>query len=275
MPFWSSLIYTGTRVGGQRERQTQAYEAGTPYFPRDFPSSPAYEEYAIQRESGEREKWINKPSAKRVNYQKLGIHSPWRASWDVVLGLKETVPLVGLKKEDKEATEEESIEKFISTQRDDQMDVDMGGDGDGHGNRNVQTLDASMIDVDEPVLKPWLFRGPEITGILAKLRMDPTTNLLKEINKLRQKRSLEPLSSLISANDFFSHALVNVKVVMFKKGVPGDMATICRVSDEEAETWERLMQGGKMLEGNNVPSALQVSRCPVQLPPTDKVCVAS
>ena len=36
MPLLSSLTHTGTRVGGQRERETQRREAGCVYFPRDY-----------------------------------------------------------------------------------------------------------------------------------------------------------------------------------------------------------------------------------------------
>ncbi|EKM79429.1 hypothetical protein AGABI1DRAFT_74463 [Agaricus bisporus var. burnettii JB137-S8] len=200
MAFWSSLIYTGTRVGGQRERQTQAYEAGVPYFPCDFPFSLAYEKYADEREIEERDTWTRKPPAKRVNYQKLGVRSPWRADWEVVLGLKEaTSPF---------DTAEGEPEDLVSTQRDDRMDT------------------------------------------------DPATNLLKEVNKLRQKRDLEPLNSSINPDALLKHALINVRVTVFKEGVPEDMAMIYQVSDEEATNWERLVH---TREDRGGPSILQLA----------------
>ncbi|XP_006462723.1 hypothetical protein AGABI2DRAFT_207298 [Agaricus bisporus var. bisporus H97] len=227
MAFWSSLIYTGTRVGGQRERQTQAYEAGVPYFPRDFPSSLAYEKYADEREIEERDTWTRKPPAKRVNYQKLGVRSPWRADWEVVLGLKEaTSPF---------DTAEGEAEDLVSTQRDDRMDVDKN---------------------DAESVKPWLFRGSETNRILATLQTDPATNLLKEVNKLRQKRDLEPLNSSINPDALLKHALINVRVTVFKEGVPEDMAMIYQVSDEEATNWERLVH---TREDRGGPSILQLA----------------
>ncbi|KAF9454729.1 POP1-domain-containing protein [Macrolepiota fuliginosa MF-IS2] len=252
MAFWPSLIYTGTRVGGQRERQTQAFEAGTLYFPRDFPFSPAYESWVKRRESEERGKWVRTPPAKRVNYGKLGVRSPWRADWDVVLGLKEAVPFVESMAEGK-GGEKGKIDELVSTQRDDQMDID----GDS---KEGQDADIEMeMDVDDTELKPWLFHGPEITRILAALRLDPATNLLKEINKLRQKRSLEPLGAMVNATDLLNHALVNVKVTMFKEGVPEDMAMIYRVSDEEAASWEKLMEGGGKPGERSVVNILQLA----------------
>ncbi|KXN88226.1 Ribonucleases P/MRP protein subunit POP1 [Leucoagaricus sp. SymC.cos] len=220
MPFWSSLTYTGTRVGGQRERQTQAFEAGTAYFPRDFPFSSAHEEWAAERENSERDTWLRKPPAKRVNYGKLGVKSPWRADWDVILGQKEA-------------------------QRDDPMDV--GEDGTQAQDVDVDDHDipdASMrMDVDEPDVKPWLLRGLEITRIIAGLGSNPGPSLMTEVDTLRQKRSLPPLGSAINSVELLKCALVNVKVIMFKEGVPEDLAMIYRVSDEEVTKWEHLMAG--------------------------------
>ncbi|KAK0464529.1 POP1-domain-containing protein [Desarmillaria tabescens] len=89
MAFFSSLIYTGTRVGGQRECQSQAFESGISYFPRDYPFTTAYEKHAQKCESEAKESWERKPPAKRPNYEKLGTKSPWRADWETVLGLSE------------------------------------------------------------------------------------------------------------------------------------------------------------------------------------------
>ncbi|KAJ7288398.1 POP1-domain-containing protein [Mycena rebaudengoi] len=81
MPFFSSLTFTGTRVAGQRERQTQAFEAGTGYFPRDYPTCPTYAAHATLRAAEERSRWERTPPAKRANY--------WLADWGVVLGVEE------------------------------------------------------------------------------------------------------------------------------------------------------------------------------------------
>ncbi|KAJ3573212.1 hypothetical protein NP233_g2576 [Leucocoprinus birnbaumii] len=262
MAFWSSLIYTGTRVGGQRERQTQAYEAGVAYFPRDYPFSPAYDSWTEKRAKEEETTWLRKPPAKRVNYEKLDVRSPWRADWEVVLGLKEAVPFVqperevvsksknknkGKKDKGKGKAIEEASEEFTTTQRDEPMDVDMDEvQPDDDEGLNVDVPEDSMImEVDESEVKPWLLRGSDTAEILGKLKGNPGPSLLTEINQLRHKRSLEPLNSSINADDLLKNALVNVKVIMFKEGVPEDMAMIYRVSDEEATTWEQLMAGNE------------------------------
>ncbi|KAF7299081.1 hypothetical protein MIND_00856400 [Mycena indigotica] len=88
MPFFSSLTYTGTRVAGQRERRVQAFEAGTGYFPHDYPLCATYEQVAKERETQDRTRWERTPPAKRHNYESTDTRSPWRADWEVVLGLQ-------------------------------------------------------------------------------------------------------------------------------------------------------------------------------------------
>ena len=250
MALWNSLTYTGTRVGGQRERQTQAYEAGTAYFPRDYPSSSAYKEWAARKASEERTIWLRKPPAKRVNYDKLGVRSPWQADWEVVLGLKKAEPFIRSQAEVKSMSEnkgkgkrkgkDKSEKEFTTTQRDDRMGVN-----------NAQFEDEVLIDMSknmevcETEVKPWLFRGSDVIRIFELLQGNPGSELLAEINQLRRKRSFEPLDSLINGDELLNHALVNVKIIMFKEGVPEDMAMIYRVSDEEATMWEQSIAGNK------------------------------
>ena len=85
MAFWNSLVFTGTRIAGQRERQTQAYEAGTAYFPRDYPSTSAYQEFAATTEEELRGTWERKPLAKRLNYEKLQVDDPFSPNWNRIL----------------------------------------------------------------------------------------------------------------------------------------------------------------------------------------------
>jgi ribonuclease P/MRP protein subunit POP1 len=258
MAFWNSLTYTGTRIGGQRERQTQAYEAGIPYFPRDFPFSSAYEEWTVKKASDEEETWLRKPPAKRVNYEKLGVRSPWGADWQVVLGLKEGEPFIqppkevkskGKRKSKKDKGKQKAVEDFTTTQRDEPMDIDEGEIRTETADVDVEITedipDVSMcMEIDESILvKPWLFRGFQVTQILGALPQNPGPSLVAEINKLRQARSLELLDSDINADDLLTHALVNVKVTMFKEGVPEDMAMIYRVSDQETTMWEQVVAG--------------------------------
>ncbi|KAM6494217.1 POPLD (NUC188) domain containing protein [Amanita muscaria] len=210
MAFLNSLVYTGSRVGGQRERQTQAYEAGTAYYPRDYPFTQAYATYARDREKEERERWTRKPPAKRVNYRKLGIRSPFRPDWEVVLGLPEL-----LENPDADA-------EFVSTQRDDSMGVSQD---------------------DNPV-QPWLLQGP-LTQLIFSSASDMfnrSAGLLAEVNTLRRNFNLDPLASSISGADLLKGALVLVAINMCNRGTPEDLDSIHIMDDEETARWITIMR---------------------------------
>ncbi|KAF8631775.1 hypothetical protein AX17_004990 [Amanita inopinata Kibby_2008] len=230
MPFFDSIVYTGTRVGGQRERETQAFEAGLPYFPRDYPFTQSYIVHAKERENQEREQWSRKPPAKRVNYEKLGVRSPWKADWEVVLGLPGTV--------------ENTDGEFVTTQREDDMDI---------------TLDHALA-------RPWLLRGRStqqtIVGISDML--NPGAGLLEELNRLRRGRSLDALSATITSTNLLKGALTLVTVTMCKRGVPQDIDSIHIMDDEELVRWMKIMQrnrGGLVSSktGNEIDEELQLA----------------
>lgn len=197
MPFFSSLTFTGTRVGGQRERQSQIFEAGCAHFPTDFPTTPFYEEFAEEDSKKNNERWARKPPAKRPNFEKLGTRSPWKADWEVVLGIKNSTA--------------SSSEDLLSTQR-------------------------------EPaacVVRPWLFRGPEVSAIIDRASnfLSPAAALLDEINRLRLKREHDPFGVSTRAADLWKGALITVSITMRGRGAPQRMAVIHRLEDDEVLQW--------------------------------------
>ncbi|KAI5123460.1 hypothetical protein M0805_008830 [Coniferiporia weirii] len=208
MPFFSSLIYTGTRVGGQRERETQHFEAGCSYFPHDFPCTAGYMEFATDRAREEEERWRKKPPAKRPSWEKLETRSPWKPDWEVVLGLKTAGPIIN--------------DDVVTTQREDmQVDMDEGG--------------ASQ-------LQPWLLRGQEAATFVQCIShsLQPASELLVKVNEWRSKRSISPLT--LSADALLRTALVTVRLSIPRSGSPEDNAVIYRISDEEARKWRPLLE---------------------------------
>lgn len=212
MAFWSSLIYTGTRVGGQRECQTQAFEAGVPSFPRDYPFTDAYDEYAEETEREAKEEWERKPPAKRPNYKKLNTRSAWRPDWEVVMGLKK---------------EDEDDQGVVSTQRE---EVEM--------------------NVDTESVPTWLLCGQDVRVIVGKLltSTNPGTILQAEINAMRAKRSLDPLTG----PQLLEGALVGVRIKMHGRGSPEDMAMLYAMSDEEVVAWAKDMKRSEAEKAMNV-----------------------
>lgn len=216
MPFFSSLIFTGTRVGGQRERQVQAFETGTAYFARDYPSTTAYDAFSQKRETDEKDKWERKPPAKRANFDKLGTRSPWRADWEVVLGLKNAT----------------------------QDNVSKNGKGEEFAPAQREEMDE--MTVNGSIARPWLLRGAEVSGILSNVSklFNHGAGLLSEINRLRLKRGQEPLGADIRGDDLLKGALVSIKVMMCSRGAPEDLAVIYSVGDDEARKWEKDFKDG-------------------------------
>lgn len=206
MPFWDSLTYTGTRVGGQRECQIQSFEAGIPFFPKDFPTTELYESELKSQAQKDQETWNRKPPAKRPNFAKLLTRSPWRPDWDVVLG--KTKPDAG----------------FLTTQREDGVNDDMNG-----------------IEPDGSDPPTWLVSGPRTHEVLGKLieTEDAAPNiLLSEVNALRAARGIAPLTN-VASESLMQSALLPVRLDMATRGSPQDNAMIHVMSDEEVMLWEK------------------------------------
>ncbi|KAG6900179.1 hypothetical protein C0993_001891 [Termitomyces sp. T159_Od127] len=241
MAFFSSLTFTGTRVGGQRERQTQAFEAGTPYFPRDLPTSAGYGVYATARAKEEKGRWDRKPPAKRPNYDKLGTSSPWRADWHSILGLPRP------KFEEEVKTSEAG--GLVSTQR--------------------ESADEIGTTTDE-ALQMWLLRGSEAPSVISNMsRMfNQSAALLQEINKLRAKRGLEALGSNVKAEDLLRRALVSVTIRMSGRGAPEDLAIIYQVSADEGKKWVRALRNNSGTYNEETEEEVKLSKI---IPPNSSI----
>ncbi|THH20545.1 hypothetical protein EW146_g820 [Bondarzewia mesenterica] len=205
MAFFNSLVYTGTRVGGQRERQHQSFEAGEAYFPRDFPANAAHNTYITTRASEEQERWQRKPPAKRPNWDKLGTPSPWKPDWETALGIKSFVDGSGI--------------DLITTQRDDPK-------------------------TQQQQIQPWLFSGPDVRTIVdaASKSLNPSVAIFDGINTLRSKRQMEPLGTDLEAGILFKGALIQIRIQLLGRGSPEDLAVIYAVDDPEASKWMQVEQ---------------------------------
>ena len=234
MTFLTSLIYTGTRIGGQRERAHQAFEAGAAYFPRDFPTSAAYDEFVAARATVDEERWKKKPPAKRVNWEKLSTLDPWTPAWRAALGLGH-VPSTDI-------------------------ETDYGSDMD-----MVPTQREDPAPASDAAVRPWLLHGPCVRTIIENIArlLAPAPGLLSEINTLRRKRELPPLDASMDAAALLQGALVHVRVTLCGRGVPDDMAFIYALDDQEARAWIKAhhQRGAAGYEvDEEPPDATEVSR---------------
>ena len=207
MSFFTSLIHTGTRVGGLRERRTQVFEAGSLDFPFDYPLVPAYAREEKILEKVEQERWERKPPAKRVEWESVGTRSPWRADWEVVLGMP--------------STRVQDMEDHLDVQKEPARPI----------NNEIQGVPETM----------WLLRGPDMADIIeaASIAQDPAVTLLERINALRTKRGLDGLQ--ISASELLKGALVPVKLDLCGRGNPDDLAAIYEVEHDEGKELRRML----------------------------------
>ncbi|KAI0087814.1 NUC188 domain-containing protein [Irpex rosettiformis] len=222
MAFLPSLFHTGTRVGGQRERQTQSFESSRPFFPRDYPSTASYNKFVDERGDEERERWEKKPKAKRPSWEKLGVRSPWKPDWEVVLGLKEPSPF-----SEKASDENGDVEDLITADRsEDAMEVE--------------------VRAESFTCQPWLLRGLGITSLLTSMGSNSSENrvdaLLSFVDNLRAKRSIPLLMAeasdvydppRVSPEDIYRSALVRIALRLVGRGCPSDMAIVYGMTDEE------------------------------------------
>jgi len=227
MAFFNSLIYTGSRVAGQRERQTQGFEAGTVNFPRDFPSTLAHESWAAKLEAKEKGRWDRKPPAKRVNFESLGTLHPWRADWHGLLGIRQQ----------QQPDQGSSLPAFISTQRE-----------------QDSTADEAMENI-----RPWLLRGAEVPKILSRLYsvFNHRSSLLSDINRLRLKRNSSLLVDKESPN-LLKGALINVKVNMCSRGTPEDLSMLYVLPDAIVLQWEKVLHSSKVTDDES-PKEIEVN----------------
>lgn len=82
-PFWISLIMWGARAGGLRESESMAFEMGRPCILTPDTEAGRREEERITEEHEKR--YFRLPPNKRVNYNKMGIVSPFRLNWNLLL----------------------------------------------------------------------------------------------------------------------------------------------------------------------------------------------
>ncbi|TFK52515.1 POP1-domain-containing protein [Heliocybe sulcata] len=208
MAFWMSLTHSGTRVAGQRERQTQAFEAGVAYFPRDFPFTSSYERQTDAAAAREKEEWERKPPAKRINHDALGTRSPWKPDWSVVLGLQ-AAPAP--------AVDADMSDDLVPTQREQPA--------------------ATNTDA-----KPWLLCGPEVLNIVNRAfsMLNPSAGFLEEVKRLRMKRNLNPIWNGVTADVLWKGALIRIRVTIVGRGSPEDRAMIYPAEDAELKEWIKM-----------------------------------
>lgn len=86
MAFWIALVYRGARACGMKELHKASIESQVLHFPQDFPDTAAGLEHNSEQRKEREEQYLTKPPAKRLNYGKLLVATPFHISWESLVG---------------------------------------------------------------------------------------------------------------------------------------------------------------------------------------------
>lgn len=81
MAFWIALVYRGAKAVGLREQRSLAFEAGELTFPDCSPDTNSGAEINSSRAAELRSAYNRRPLAKRCNYNKMGVPTPFHCPW--------------------------------------------------------------------------------------------------------------------------------------------------------------------------------------------------
>ncbi|XP_071807706.1 ribonucleases P/MRP protein subunit POP1-like [Asterias amurensis] len=85
MAFWVALIYRGARASGLLQSRSCALQQGFHHFPQGYPDTTAGREHEEAEAKELTKKFKRWPPAKRPNYGKLGVVSPFQCPWEELL----------------------------------------------------------------------------------------------------------------------------------------------------------------------------------------------
>ena len=222
MSFWVALVYRGARTGGLQETQTIALEQGVPFFPNDFPDTPAGEEYLAKiKKDGEAE-YKKRPPAKRPNYSKLGNEFPFSPPWKLLV-------------EEWSSTELESSKKRKNTKQRTEANTT------SHSH-SANVVENESSQVAGPVVSSQALCVLRSLSNLTILRNCATRYQQKgggkqhKMNdKLRGSSDDAELTSMVKSNP---NTLVFVFLRMVGRSVPEPNSAVAIPSDEDSSAFE-------------------------------------
>ncbi|XP_022089198.1 ribonucleases P/MRP protein subunit POP1-like [Acanthaster planci] len=263
MAFWIALILRGARVAGLRELRSCHLQQGVPFFPDVFPDTAAGEEWADKLEQELTKKFKSWPPAKRPNYGKLGVVSPFKCPWKKLLkewrdikkseeeeeediavepnateAIKQAASDIGASSEEKNLHPEEDENQTFFVLRDrtklEKLSESLGA--------NLRPLKMSIASTRT---KPSVSFGAPIAGILkdiAGVKMHTTEaangHAASQASSAQSKDAKTGHHMEINrvAADLIQDAdrvLVGVRLSMANRGVPRQFAMICLPSEED------------------------------------------
>jgi len=81
MPFWVAFIYRGAKAAGLRDLHSLSMESGTLVSPDSCPDTSAASKTSQSQATELRAAYERRPPAKRCNFAKLGVSTPFHCPW--------------------------------------------------------------------------------------------------------------------------------------------------------------------------------------------------
>lgn len=241
MAFWISLVYRGARVGGTRELATCSREQALPHFPCDYPDTEAGQTYNKEQGRTEEEKYTKYPPAKRPNYEKLGVASPFSRDWG---------RLVEEWSEEVRRVEMEMKKYFPSDNPVEEMVPVM----DGQGNRSTKAIEIGNGVGQREILANETSRTPSCSSqeLFYVMRSYSTCRRLQQVCQSLQCASsakaqkFSKSTNIVTHIDFlrqnYSHlsrSLICLELLMLHKGSPLVNAVIFIPTPEDLRALEK------------------------------------
>ncbi|OOO05600.1 Ribonuclease P/MRP, subunit POP1 [Aspergillus oryzae] len=124
LPVWYSLMYYtlssggNPRLGGLKEQQQLAFEAGEPWFPGDFPGTRAGWEWNLRDREQSKKEWERRPKGRRVEFDSIDLGANqrgeigrgWACDWERLVQGAEASDASDPNEKDKKAKAEGEIE---------------------------------------------------------------------------------------------------------------------------------------------------------------------
>ncbi|CAG8727746.1 15411_t:CDS:10, partial [Dentiscutata erythropus] len=240
MDFWKSFVFAGAWVGGLRERHSNHFESGMQCFPYDFPSTRSYNLYSKQQKEKHEQEYLKKPPAKRVNYKKLQVNSPFEPGFEALMGIKPTKDGSNITSGDvdKEKDDIKETKEII------EGDIDNMDEGKMTDDKPLSRTQYNKLVAEQ---KLWLLRGAKNIKLLQRYCLsthpDSVEGLWAELQtQIKESFAKRGISLLPEASGCFSleKALVNVRINLLARGCPKWNAIIYKVGNKNTyQKWER------------------------------------
>lgn len=217
MPFWLGFVYRGARCGGLKELESVAYECRSLLFPNDFPDTKAGLEFELEQEKECVEKYNRVPPAKRVNYTKLNVPSPFRCPWGKL------------------------IEEFVTSLIGNGSAKGVGATGkthrpENHGLEKMDTSDDSGKCSSDDKVKSKQFFVLRSEKQLRQLQRLCSCSLDRKVEGNNQKGNNITVDSILDEQLY--RALIPVQIHMINRGSSGQFSLICIPTPEDLSKLE-------------------------------------